>query len=213
MRVSLKSVLAAAAGLAVGAMAWSASAAPITISSSVDQSGAMVLQNGGPYPLTGASPYDYTAQPYNQLTTIDSIAVTLTVQDGDSGPGDFDFNDLTLGLDGIDTGLKLNGFLNNNIVTLTLTQLPVPLQTQILAALQADGKLVGTVIDADADGQVTAPDFIGFPSANGSIQTTLDITGQISQGGGGNVPLPAAVLLAPLGAGLAGIYSRRFRNK
>jgi hypothetical protein len=210
MRVSLKSVLAA--GLAVGAMAYSASAAPLSLSSTVDQSGQTVLQNGGPYPLTGASPYDYTAQPYAQLVSIDSITVTLTISDGDSGPGEFDFNDLTLGLDGINTGLKLNNFLNNNIVTQTLTQLPVPLQAQILAALQADGKLVGTVIDADADGQLTAPDFIGFPSANGNIQTTLDINGQTA-GGGGNVPLPAAVLLAPLGAGLAGIYSRRFRQK
>jgi len=211
MRVSLKSVLAA--GLAVGAIAWSASAAPISLTSTVDQSGLTVPQSGGPYPLTGAgTPYDYTAQPYNQLVSIDSIVVTLTISDGDSGVGEFDFNDLTLGLDGIDTGLKLNSFLNNNIVTQTLTQLPVPLQAQILAALQADGKLVGTVIDADADGQVTAPDFIGFPSANGNIQTTLDINGQTA-GGGGNVPLPAAVLLAPLGAGLAGIYSRRFRNK
>ena len=211
MRVSLKSVLSAA-GLAVGAMAWSASAAPITLTSTVDQSGQTVVQGGGSYPLTGASPYDYTAQPYAQLVSIDSITVTLTISDGDSGPGEFDFNDLTLGLDGINTGLKLNNFLNNNIVTQTLSQLPVPLQAQILAALQADGKLVGTVIDSDADGQLTAPDFIGFPSANGNIQTTLDIAGQTG-GGGGNVPLPAAVLLAPLGAGLAGIYSRRFRNK
>ena len=214
MRVSLKSVLAAATGLAIGVMAWSASAAPITISSTVDQSGVTVPQSGGPYPLTGAgAPYDYTGTQYAQLTSIDSLTVTLTVSDGDSGPGEFDFNDLTLGLDGIDTGLLLNNFLNNNIVTQTLTQLSPALQAQILAALQVDGKLVGTVIDKDADGQITAPDFIGFPSANGNIQTTLDITGQIPGGGGGNVPLPAAVLLAPLGAGLAGIYSRRFRNK
>src|SRR6266704_223422 len=137
MRVSLKSVLAA--GLVAGAMAVSASAAQITLSSSVDQSGQIVPQTGGSYPLTGAgNPYDYTAQNYAALTSIDAITVTMTINDGDSGPGEFDFNDLTLGLDGIDTGLKLNSFLNNNIVTQTLTQLPVPLQAQILAALQLD---------------------------------------------------------------------------
>ena len=46
------------------------------------------------------------------------------------------------------------------------------------------------MIDKDADGGVTAPDFIGFPSANGNIQTTLDITGQIPGGGGGNAMRP-----------------------
>src|SRR5438045_3271819 len=122
MRVSLKSVLAA--GLAAGAIAYSASAAPLSLSSTVNANPGLVPQTGGPYQLTDpATPYDFTAQPYATLTSIDSISVTLGVNDGDTGVGEFDRDDLTLGLDGINTGLKLNDFLNGQIVTQTLTQL------------------------------------------------------------------------------------------
>ena len=207
MRVSLKSLFAA--GLAIGVLGSAASAA--TISASVEQSGIIDLQTtGGSHLLTSGLGYDFTAQNPSQLTTIDSITVALTANDGDSGVGDFDRDNLTLGLDGFDTGIKLNDLLNNQIVTITSTG-PILNAAAILAALQADGRLVGSVIDADADGPVG--DIIGFPSAQGNIFTTLDITGQVSGGGGpGGIPLPAAALVAPLGAGLAGVYSRRFRK-
>jgi hypothetical protein len=208
MRVSLKSLFAA--GLAIGVMGSAASAA--TISASVEQSGIIDLQTtGGSHVLTSGLGYDFTAQNPSQLTTIDSITVQLTVNDGDTGLGEFDRDNLTLGLDGFDTGLKLNDLLNNQIVTITSTS-PILNAAAILAALQADGRLVGTVIDADVDGPVG--DIIGFPNAQGNIFTFLDITGQTAGGGGGGggIPLPAAALVAPLGAGLAGMYSRRFRK-
>jgi hypothetical protein len=215
MRVSLKSVLAAA--IAVSGTAFVASAASVPITSIVAQSNSNTLQNQPSYPLTG-TPYDFTGQvnSFANITSIDSLTVTLEVADGDTGPADYDFNSLTLGLDGIDTGLKLNGFLDGSILTLTLPTLSVGLQSQIITAL-ADGKLVGSVIDA-TPGNAPANDFIGFP---GAVDTELDLTvsgpnlqaGTGGNGGGNNVPLPAAVLVAPLGAGLAGIYSRRFRNK
>lgn len=211
MRVSLKSVIAA--GLAMGAMAFSASAAQIPLTSTVAESGSVTLQSLPGYPLT-ATPYDFTGQAnsFGNVTTIDQITVTLTINDGDTGPADFDFNNLTLALDGIDTGLKLNNFTNNNIVTQTLTQLSPALQAALIAAL-ADGKLVGSVNDAAHANQ--PGDIIAFP---GALDTTLDILASgpnlTTPGGGGNpVPLPAAIVLAPLGAGLAGIYSRRFRTK
>jgi hypothetical protein len=207
MRVSLKSLFA---GLTIGVMGFAASAA--TISASVEQSGVIDLQTtGGSHLLTSGLGYDFTAQNPSQLTTIDSITVSLTANDGDTGLGDFDRDNLTLGLDGFDTGIKLNDLLNNQIVTITSTG-PILNAAAILAALQADGRLVGTVIDSDADGP--AADIIGFPSAQGNILTTLDITGQVQGGGGGGnpIPLPAAVFVAPLGAGLAGAYSRRFRK-
>jgi hypothetical protein len=204
--------LFAAAGVGVLALvmgASSASAAPITISSTVDQSGFLGNQNAATYPLTG-TPYDYTGQGYASLTSITGITVTLTVNDGNTGPGEFDENNLTLGLDGIDTGLKLNGFTANNIVSLDLSGNPA-LAAQLLSALQADGQLVGTIIDA-TPGNAPAGDFIGLP---GLVQTTLDVTGDVrgNNGGGGNpVPLPAAILLAPVGAGIAGGFARRFRK-
>jgi hypothetical protein len=207
MKVSLKSVLAA--GLAVGALALSASAAPLTISSTVDQSGYVGPQSLPSYPLTGdavtglGNPYDFTGQGANTLTTIDSITVTLTsINDGDTGPVDFDRDNLFLGLDGINTGIKLNGLLNDQIVTIQVTGVP-SMSSLILAAL-SDEKLAGSIIDLSPTNG-TAGDILGIPRA---VQTTLSITGE-----GFVIPVPAAAVMAPLGAVLAGIYSRRFRRQ
>ena len=71
------------------------------------------------------------------------------MDDGDSAPGDFDFNDLTLYLDGINTGIILNGWPNNaNDFRNTVSGTPLN-GDAILAALQADGKLIATFNDAD----------------------------------------------------------------
>ena len=224
MRVS-KTTLAA--GFALCALSLGASAA--VISSTVAQSGfgprfdpvsglpTRGLQSGGAYPITDdpdtAAVEGYTF-PTGQLTTVDRITITITMDDGDSAGTDpkdasdnFDFNDLTLGLDGINTGLRLNGFPSGSIFTATLTDVTPNVSAQLIAAL-ADGTLVGSVIDADGDGVTTTnPDFIGFPR---NIDTTLDLEGQPA---GGVIPLPAAALMGPLGAGLVGYYSRRFRNR
>lgn len=201
--------LFAAAGVGVLAlMAGTASAAPIVLSSTVDQSGYLDLQNQPTYPLT-ATPYDFTGQGYSGLTAINSLTVTLELNDGNTGSGEFDENMLTLGLDGIDTGLKLNGFLAGQIITLDVTGNPA-LAAALLAALQSDGQLVGTIIDADPNNGPEG-DLLGVPRV---VQTTLEIDGTVRDNGGGGqpVPLPAAVLLAPLGAGVAGGFARRFRK-
>jgi len=164
----------------------------------------------GTYVYTSGTGYDFTSTAYNTLTSIDEISVTLSVLDGDSDLGDFDETNLFLSLDGINTGLLLSGLTDGQIVTVTLNQLNPGTGAAILAALLADGKLVGGIFDNDADGPVG--DTIGFP---GAINTTLDITGNSTGNGGGGpagVPLPAAVVLAPLGAGLAGFCARRFRR-
>jgi hypothetical protein len=218
MRVSLKSILFA--GLAVGAMGFVASAATVNGSSTVAQSGFLGPQSAPSYPLTGAgTPYDFTGQTngLSNVTSIDKLTITLTANDGDTGPTDYDFNNLFLGLDGINTGLALNNLLNNNLVTVTIDQLPVPTQAALIAALQADSQLVGTVIDI-SPGNATPPgDQIGFPSAQGNITTTLDLVlsgPNLQPGGGGNpVPLPMAAMIAPLGAGVAGIYARKLRRQ
>ena len=59
-------------------------------------------------PLT-AAPWDFGASA-GLLGSISNITITLTVGDGDSALGERDFDQLTLALDGIDTGLHLNGF-------------------------------------------------------------------------------------------------------
>lgn len=210
MRTSLKSVLAA--GLLVCVLSASASAA-ITITSVVDQSGFAGPQVGGgaSYPL---ATFDYTnplllAQgsptDYLNLTSIDTITLTATINDGDSDVAEFAFNNMTLVLDNINTGLVLNGFTNNLIVTLSLSNNPA-LAAQILAALQSDGLLVATVLDNSANPPIG--DNISFPAL---AQASLQLDGQ-GNAGPAPIPLPAAVLLAPLGAGLAGLYARRFRR-
>src|SRR5262249_10102642 len=44
------------------------------------------------------------------LSSIDSITLTLTVRDGDTASGNFDFNHISLSLSGFGTGVLLNGF-------------------------------------------------------------------------------------------------------
>jgi hypothetical protein len=95
------------------------------------------------------NPFDFSGQDYGLLAAIDSLSITLTVEDGDTDVGEFDHNDWTLGLDGVDTGLVLNGFSNDLTVTKSFNQIPVPAQDQILANLKADGQLIATIIDRD----------------------------------------------------------------
>jgi len=185
--------------------AKSVSAAPITISSTVNQSG-FNGTTAASNQLT-ATPWDFTGQQYNLLTSITSITVTLTVTDGDTDLGELDEGHWTLGLDGFDTGLKLDGFSGGaQIVTLTLTS---PTNAGALLAALSDGLLNGSVIDDTPGDNNTA-----FPSR---IQASLDISGTIADttGGGGtnNVPLPAAVLMAPAAAAMAGWRARRMNRQ
>src|SRR5436305_2758826 len=156
MKVSLKSVIA---GLALGAIGLSASAVEYGSPASVPVTPAGAL----PVPV---ATFDYTSNanggtfpfpsPYPTFTGIDSITLTVTIKDGDSGPGQFDFNNLSIGLDGIDTGIKLNGFLgganpidsSGPITTLDVAGAPQN-AAAILAALRPDGQLNLTVTASD----------------------------------------------------------------
>jgi hypothetical protein len=119
-------------------------------------------------PLTG-SPYTYSDT--NEFVSLDSIRITLTIDDGDTGPGEFDENQLTLGLDGIDTGITLNGFRDGHTDTNTITGVPNH-AVLLLALLKVDGQLNATVIDATGP-----PDDndIEIPSTS---NTTLDLFGK-----------------------------------
>lgn len=108
-----------------------------------------------------------------KMRRLERITFTATIDDGDTGPGDIDENDLTLALDGIDTGIVLNGFRNNETDTQTVSGAPIN-QSQILAALKADGVLAAAFVDDDVDG-VNGNNFLDVP---GEFNTTLALKGK-----------------------------------
>lgn len=155
------------------------SVSALTLSSTVQQSGSN-QSTRSPTPLTGSTtPYDFSGNGgYTILTSIQNLSVTLTVDDGDTSALDInnpnqDFNNLFLALDGINTGIALNGFRNNQINTLTITGAPSNQNTanQLLSALKADGQLLGSVIDTTLTNNDNRRRF-----AN-TFTTTLEITG------------------------------------
>ena len=228
MRVSLKSVIA---GLALGAIGLSASA----------------VEYGNPLSTTAVSGSSGPIASFNfganatAFTGIDSLTLTIRINDGDSGLGQFDRDQLTIGLNGLDTGIKLNDFLGTNsttdssgpVTTLDVFGTPVNNAAAILASIKATGLAKLTVFDADVDAAAPgttriAGDLIGFPQPAQLADATLVLNnGALSISADGPesnasfaqvvgvtaIPLPMAACLAPLGAGLAGIYSRRFRRQ
>src|SRR4051812_30258507 len=204
MIASIKSVLTA--GVAVAALGLSAFAAPITVSSTVDQSGYLDNQNKPSYPLTGdpvtglGGGFDFSGQGANGITSIDSLTITVSsINDGDTGTGDYDFNNLFLGLNGVNTGIALNGLLNGQFASVSVTGAPnAASTTALLAALTAGTPISGSIIDT-TPGNSPANDILGISRLG---QATLTINGQTSVVG---VPVPAAAFLAPLGAIGAGI--------
>ncbi|MBI5196973.1 MAG: hypothetical protein HZA10_11770 [Nitrospirae bacterium] len=147
------------------------------ISSTVFQSG--VNENAFEWALTNPlTPWDFRGQDYLQLNSIGIIEVTLTMGDGDTAPGDFDFNSLTLFLDDIDTGIYLNGFglpgdsLEEDSVYITQTITGSPANSAaILAALKDDGQLIGIVKDHHTTHiPPLGANGIGFPATS---ETTL----------------------------------------
>ena len=205
--------------LASAALIHSSYAQSITISDDARQSGfsgdvfgpTPPANGGASAPINADGTTSQAADPFTfigvgSFTSIDSISITLTIFDGNTGPGEADENALTLALDGIDTGIALNGFLSNEEITLTISGTPMN-AAAILAALQADGQLNARIFDSTGnvaadqnDLTVPASDINGDPYV-----ATLSIT----QG-----PEPGTVGL--IGTGLMVVVAsqlRRFRRK
>lgn len=131
-------------------------------------------------PLTG-TPYAFGNE-IQDCESIESITVTLTLFDGDTGdPNELDFNDLTLGLDGIDTVIPLNGFPEIQTVTNTISGVPNNAD-RILAALKADGQLEGTILDSTPNDNL-----VGIPA---TFDTTLQIKCGIAEEPGAGAATP-----------------------
>ena len=154
-------------------------------------------------------PFDFSGQDYDLLATIESLSITLTVVDGDTVPrrGWDDFNKWTLGLDGVDTGLLLNGFPNSRwAAELTFSQIPVPMQDQILTGLQADGQLIATIIDATpGDNRI---ELCHYPH-----YATLSLAGTTAPNQPAPIPEPGMMAIwSLLGASVAGLVWWRRRR-
>jgi hypothetical protein len=101
-----------------------------------DQEGPINAQDG-PYVFSNAS----------KMSTLKKVTITATLWDGDTGPGEVNENQLTLGLDGIDTGIKLNGFADQRNSTQTISGALDPnVAAQVLTKLKEDGELTASVI-------------------------------------------------------------------
>ena len=123
--------------------------------------------------LITAEDAPFTFEKFARIRGLAEITFTATIDDGDTGTGEIDENDLTLALDGIDTGLLLNGFRNGATDTQTVSGAPIN-EAQILAALKADGELAATFVDADVDG-TNGNNFLDVP---GEFDTTLVLAGK-----------------------------------
>jgi hypothetical protein len=181
--------LAAAAGTlaAVGLLvlmlvvvdARHAGAAPpakkFTKSSTVTQSGAprtpTTTAADGARITAATTPYSFSNT--GRIASIKQVRITATIDDGGTGPGDPDVDDLFLQLDTINTGIALNGFRQQKIDTRTI--IGIPNQPGALKkALKADGKLAARISDADPGDA----NFIGIPD---NVETTLRIKGTLKR--------------------------------
>lgn len=172
--------------------------------------------------LPGVLPFAiFDFGPNPNLATLDSLTVTLSMQDGDSAFGNFDYDDLSLGLGWtgsdavVDTGLKLNGFpeydpgasFAQNTPTLTFTMsssdpnwLSSDQIKTILTDIQDDGQIWASIIDADGLGTGDWDNYVLLYSA---FDTALSFTGE------SEVPEPTTLLVWSLGLGGAWVVRRR----
>jgi len=164
-----------------------AGAAPITLTSTVFQNGVNSTIGNGNVVFTAAGGWNFAGQAFASLASIDSITITMTLFDLDTAPGNLDFNKVTLGLDGINTGVLLNGFPDAVQSTQTISGPPQDPATHIpstsvgdsiVSALKADGRLTGSLFSTDR------PSNNGF-QAPATFSTTLMINGQTDDGSGG----------------------------
>jgi hypothetical protein len=120
--------------------------------------------------------------------------VTLTMEDGDTNPGELDYGNLTLQLDDVNTGIPLNGFPAGQEVerTFTLTNTDPnwlsPEQVENLLLALNDNQLFASIHDATpGDNKV---------NLYSVFDTTISITGEMLGGTGQQpVPEPSSVLV------------------
>lgn len=84
----------------------------------------------------------------SKIVRIDRIAITATITDGDTGSGETERGDLVLVLDGVNTGIPLNGYRGGLRDTRTNGGVPIN-KREIRNKLRQDGELRATIKDRD----------------------------------------------------------------
>ena len=106
----------------------------------------------------------------SSLTQIRGMSFNISLWGLDTMPpagGASDFNNITIRVDGIETGLKLNNF-GNSLTTAYNYVNDTALMSSILTALKADGQLVVSLYDAN--GAANGTNFFAF---GGGVATLL----------------------------------------
>lgn len=153
--------------------------------------------------------FDYSTQP--KLSDLTAIDFSLSLQCAATMPDDIDFNNLTLGLDGIDTGIKLNGFSATDVNSLLFhvdageTGFPTnEIAGQLLNRLNDDHQLFASVFDS-TPGATNLKMYSAF-------DTTLMLSGSVSSSDHGTTtPEPISALI--WSAATAVLLTRGYRQR
>jgi hypothetical protein len=115
------------------------------------------------------NPFSFTRT--SRIATINRVTITATITDGDTGVGETERNDLLLVLDGVNTGIELNGYRHGLQDTRTNSGVPIN-KRELRNKLRQDGELHATIKDRDP-----GPNQDVILPAN--FETTLTIKGEI----------------------------------
>lgn len=149
--------------------------------------------------------FNFNGQP--QLNDITGMHFKFTMLNGDTGVGELDYNKLTLGIGNVDTGLKLNGFKAGQENSLEFEWSKADSSFvgsdklgQILADLNADGKLTASIMDATPNDN--------YAQLYSIFDTQLCLTGNAKE----PTPEPASVLVWTALAAGAMAFRRRHQS-
>lgn len=190
------------------ACAFSAAPAVAATIESAGPAGAVAAEtNQGPGNWATIGSFAF-ATPQDFLSDITGIEIALSLWDGDTGTGEFDKGHLTLLLDGIDIGLRLDGFGNGTTVELLLPQAVAGQAASDLYNALSDGELLAVIADADNDNQAGHRDQQNGKNTFTVSNVTLRLIGNapVVVAAAAVVPEPTSLALA--GLGLAGLTLR-----
>lgn len=155
--------------------------------------------------LPGQLPFAlFDFQAGQSLATLTGIEVSLTMQNGATGVGEKYHDKLSLGLGSVDTGLKLNGFLDEDELSLSFSLnkndpgwLSDAAIQSILDDLHADGMLLASILNS----------MPGLSCLNlySAFDTTLKLTGSA-------VPEPKTMLIWMAAMLVGWSMTRQFRQ-